>query len=58
MWLKRNTNFCLATTATVKAKINEVKSKIPNITNLPTNTALTAAKNKIVNISLFQNLIS
>ena len=47
MWLKRNTKFCLATTATVKAKINEVKSKIPNITNLPTNTALTAAKNKI-----------
>ena len=28
------------------AKINEVKNKIPNITNLPTSTALTAVYNK------------
>ena len=28
-------------------KINDIKNKIPNITNLPTTTALTAVKNKI-----------
>ena len=34
------------TTAALNAKINEVKN-IPNITNLATNTALTAVENKI-----------
>ena len=38
----------LVATAVLNAKINEVKNKIPNITNLATTvTALTAAENKI-----------
>ena len=37
--------------AALKAKINEVKGKIPNITNLASTTALTAVKNKIPNVS-------
>ena len=37
----------LATTAALNAKINEVKNKIPNITKLINNTALTAVENKI-----------
>ena len=32
-------------------KINQVKNKIPNITNLATPTALTAVENKIPNVS-------
>ena len=31
--------------------MNEVKGKIPNITNLATTTALTAVENKIPNVS-------
>ena len=33
------------------AKINEVKTEIPSIINLGINTALTAVKNKIPNVS-------
>ena len=40
----------VATTA-LNAKINEIKGKIPNITSSATMTALTAAKNKIPNVS-------
>ena len=40
----------LATKTTLNAKINEVKGKIPNITNLAT-SALTAVENKIPSIS-------
>ena len=36
-----------APTTTVNAKINEVKSKIPNITNIATTIALTAVENKM-----------
>ena len=38
----------VATTASLNAKINEVKNKIPNITNLTTTTALTAFENIIL----------
>ena len=41
----------MATKTPLNAKINEVKGKIPNITNLATNTALTAVENKIPNVS-------
>ena len=44
----------LATTTTTtafNAKINEVKNKIPNITNLATTTALIAVENIIPNVS-------
>ena len=37
----------VATTTTLNAKINEVKNKIPNITNIANNSALTAVENKI-----------
>ena len=37
----------LAITGAFNAKINEVKNKIPHITNLATITALTAIENKI-----------
>ena len=39
--------------AALNAKINEVKHKIPNITNLTTNTALTALENKIIDHSKY-----
>ena len=38
----------LATNTTLNAKINEVKNKIPNITNLATTAALTAVENNLV----------
>ena len=41
----------LATNTNLNAKINEVKSKRPNITNLTTATALTAVENKIPNVT-------
>ena len=42
----------LATNASLNAKVNEVKNKILNITNLaPTTAALTAVKNEIPNVS-------
>ena len=44
------TNLATITTA-LNAKINEVKNKIPNITNLATTTALTGVENKIPNVS-------
>ena len=37
-------------TSDVKTKINEVKNKILDFTNLATTTALTAVKNKISNV--------
>ena len=40
----------VATNASLYAEINEVKGEIPNLTNLATSTALTAVKNKILNI--------
>ena len=50
----------LAKTTDLNAKINEVKNKIPNITNLDTiTTAFTAVENKIPAHSkymLFQNV--
>ena len=48
----------LATNTFLHAKINQVKNKISNITNLATATTLTAVQNKIltiVNIFLLQN---
>ena len=44
-----NTN--LVTAITLNAKINEVKNKVPNITNLATTTSLTAVENEIPNVS-------
>ena len=41
----------LVTNTSLKAEINEVKGKIPNITNLATTTALPVAENKIPNVS-------
>ena len=41
----------LATTAALNAKIIDVKNKTPNIADLTTNTALTAVKHKISNVS-------
>ena len=41
----------LATNATLNAKINEVKNKIPNITILATTIILTFVENKIPNVS-------
>ena len=40
--------------------MNEIKNKMPGITSVATNTALTAVENDlmVVNISLLQNLIS
>ena len=43
--------------ADLNAKINEVKHKIPNITNLTTNTAV-GSKITVVNMWLLQNLIN
>ena len=40
----------MATNSALNAKINEVKGKIPRITNLGTNTVLTAVENKIPNV--------
>ena len=37
----------LATTAALNSKINEIKNKIPNNTNLATATVLSAVENKI-----------
>ena len=37
----------LPTTACLNANINEIKNKIPDITNLATSTALTGVKTKI-----------
>ena len=44
-----NTN--LVTTSTLNARINQVKNKVPNITNLATTTSLTAVENEIPNVS-------
>ena len=41
----------LATTSALNAKINAVKGKIPNITNLVTAAAFTTVENKIPNVS-------
>ena len=41
----------LATKASLHAEINEVKGKIPNITNLAATSALTAVENKIPSVS-------
>ena len=41
----------LATNASLNAKKNGVKIKIPNIANLATTTAITAVENKIPNVS-------
>ena len=43
--------YLLATSAGVNAKINDVKGKIPNITNLAGTIALTAVENKIPYVS-------
>ena len=40
-----------ATKTTLTAKINEVKGEIPNITNFPTTSSLTAVENKITSAS-------
>ena len=42
--------LALATTTVFNAKINEVKIKIPSITNLAITTALTDVENKIPNV--------
>ena len=41
----------LNTTAAFNAKINEIKGKITNITNLVSTTALTDVESKIPNVS-------
>ena len=41
----------MATTASLDAKINDIKNKIPYNTDLTTTTALTAVKYKIPNVS-------
>ena len=41
----------LVTNVSVNAKINEVKNKIPSVTNLATTPALTAVENKILDHS-------
>ena len=41
----------MATTASLDAKINDIKNKIPYNTDLTTTTALTTVKNKIPNVS-------
>ena len=41
----------VATDSTLNAKRNEVKKKIPNITNLVIITTVTAVENKIPNVS-------
>ena len=41
----------MSTKTTHNAKINEIKGKIPNITNLVTTSALTAVDNKIPSVS-------
>ena len=41
----------LTTTAALNAKINEVKNKIPSITNLATTIALTGVENNIPKVS-------
>ena len=38
-------------TTALNVKINEVKNKIPNITNIATTTTHTAVENKIPNVS-------
>ena len=49
--LEKNADITnLATKTTLDAKINEVKGKIPSITNLAATAALTAIENKIPNI--------
>ena len=44
-------NTSLVTTSTLNAKINEVRSKVSNITNLATATSLTAVEKEIPNVS-------
>ena len=41
----------MASNASLNAKINDIKNKIPNITDLATTTALTTIENKIPNVS-------
>ena len=41
----------MATKTILKAKINEVKGKVPNITNLATTSAYTVVENKIPIVS-------
>ena len=40
----------------LKAKLNEVKNKIRNITNFATTAALTAVENKIPSISILEKI--
>ena len=48
--IARKVEMNLATNASLNTKINEVKGKIPNITNLATASSLTAVENKIPNV--------
>ena len=41
----------MASNASLNAKINEVQSEIPSVTNLAATAALTTVKNKIPNVS-------
>ena len=43
--------FNLASNTALNAKINEIKNKIPSITNLATMAALTTVENKIPSVS-------
>ena len=45
------TNLHTTTTTALNAKTNEVKIKMPNISNLATATALSAVENEVPNIS-------
>ena len=45
---EKNTWYNLATNATLNAKINEVKNKIPSITNVASTTALNAKIHEVI----------
>ena len=49
--MRSKVKYLVFLTAALNAKINEVKDKIPNITNLARTFALIAVENKIPNIS-------
>ena len=45
---EKNTWYNLATNATLNAKINEVKNKIPSITNVASTTALNVKIHEVI----------
>ena len=54
MWIEKIPNVSnLVKKTDLNAKITEVEGKIPSITGLATNSALTAVENKIPDVSSF-----